>query len=566
MRRSLVVGFAVLAVCVLPSVILAAWIPDGSPVSTAANAQSSPAITPDGFGGVIIAWEDYRSGTDRDIYAQRMDAGGTALWATNGVAISTDLLDQLAPAIIGDGAGGAIITWHDQSDSTFDIYAQKIDVFGVVQWSTNGIPVSAAVDNQLSPVIVTDGFGGAIIVWEDYRAGTNANVYGQRVDASGAVLWTPDGAPISIASDDQLAPQIAPTDQSGVIVTWQDYQGGMDADIYAQKLDALGNALWTSSGVPITLATDDQLSPAITSDGQNGAIITWYDYQSGTSLDIYSQRVDALGNVQWVSNGISLSSTTNIQLSPRIVSDNQGGAIVTWYEYLTGADYDIYTQRVDSLGNLLWTSSAVAMTTAIDLQFSPEVVTDDNEGAIVTWVDYRSGFNFDIYAQRVDDAGTVLWAADGDLVSAAVEDQTRSAIAPDGHGSAIVTWKDDRSGLSADVYAQRAGASVVGANNVSAAGSLRLSNRPNPFLGTTEVAFHLSEPSRVEFEIVVLAGKLIYKRVWPKLPGGPQAISFRGRDREGRELATGIYLYRISATGLTTGARVSEVRKMVRLR
>jgi hypothetical protein len=65
----------------------------------------------------------------------------------------------------------------------------------VVQWLANGVPISTAANYQQSPTIVSDGGGGAIITWFDYRSGTNYAIYAQRIDASGALGDPPTGVP-----------------------------------------------------------------------------------------------------------------------------------------------------------------------------------------------------------------------------------------------------------------------------------------------------------------------------------------------------------------------------------
>ena len=130
---------------ILPlTLVLAAWLPvpaamaawphdpnNGNlPVCTAANNQISPMIVPDGAGGAIVTWHDYRSGSNYDVYAQRVSVAGVPLWTTDGVALSTAAADQLFPAIVPDGAGGAIVAWQDYRNGTPDIYAQRVDRFG----------------------------------------------------------------------------------------------------------------------------------------------------------------------------------------------------------------------------------------------------------------------------------------------------------------------------------------------------------------------------------------------------------------------------------------------------
>jgi hypothetical protein len=544
---------------------LADWTLNGAPVTTAPNNQGSPRITPDGSGGVIMIWEDQRTGTDFDVYAQRMDGSGKVLWTTDGVSLSTAPNDQRAPNLIGSSQGGAIATWQDDQGGTgFDIKAQLLNGWGNALWTVNGVPLSAAADNQLQPVIASDGQDGAIVAWEDYRS-IDSDIIAQRVDANGTVLWTADGVPISTAGDDQLAPALIPDGLGGAIITWQDYRSGTSFDIYVQRVDASGNTLWEAGGIPLSTAPNDQLSPKIVSDDQGGAVVAWYDNQSGTTLEIYAQRIDATGTVSWALNGVALTASTRLQLSPTLASDGLGGAVVAWYEYQSGANYDVYAQRVSASGVLLWTSDGAVASAAGGLQFSPTIVTDAQNGAVVAWDDNRSGTNFDIYSQRIDSSGVALWTLDGTGVSMAAGDQTRAVIAP-GMTSAIIAWEDRRNGLTSDIYAQQAGMSTVGIEMPFDSGTLLVSNQPNPFTRSTEIRFQLSESSRVNLCVATSAGRLVYKQQWSELSPGWWAIPFDGHDCYGRALSSGVYLYRVSAAGMMTGTASVHTRKMVRLR
>ena len=55
---------------------------------------------------------------------------------------------------------------------------------------------------------------------------------------------------------------------------------------------------------------------------------------------------------QWVPDGVALCTTPDLipDLYPKIVSDRAGGAIVTWMDYRNGANWDIYAQLVNAMG------------------------------------------------------------------------------------------------------------------------------------------------------------------------------------------------------------------------
>jgi len=167
------------------------WNANGVLICSAAYHQTMPVGISDGSGGATVAWIDGRNG-DSDIYAQRISAAGAAQWTSNGVAICAAQRRQswgsgLIPTrkIVGDGIGGAIITWQDGRDSGDDnIYAQRINASGTVQWAEDGVAVCTAANGQSYPALVS-GAGGVIISWQDYRSGSSIDIYAQRVTKEG---------------------------------------------------------------------------------------------------------------------------------------------------------------------------------------------------------------------------------------------------------------------------------------------------------------------------------------------------------------------------------------------
>src|SRR5712664_2056878 len=126
------------------------------------------------------------------------------------------------PAITSDGAGGAIVTWYDNRSGNWDIYAQRVNAEGVPQWTADGVALCTAANNQFDPTIASDGAGGAIVTWNDFRSGSGFDIYAQRVNAAGVPQWTVDGVALCTATNDQWRPMIAPDGAGGAIVTWYD--------------------------------------------------------------------------------------------------------------------------------------------------------------------------------------------------------------------------------------------------------------------------------------------------------------------------------------------------------
>ena len=110
------------------------------PVCTAEHIQEFPFVVTDGAGGVIAIWHDVRNG-NRDIYAQRINAEGEMQWSLNGIAVYAGEHEQGWPVAVSDGAGGAIIAWGDGRNNRLDIYAQRVDANGKILWDTAGVQV-----------------------------------------------------------------------------------------------------------------------------------------------------------------------------------------------------------------------------------------------------------------------------------------------------------------------------------------------------------------------------------------------------------------------------------------
>lgn len=419
------------------------WTTNGIIICNETYYQEMPQIISDGYGGAIIAWEDRRTASYINIYAQRIDSDGNALWDPNGTVICSASWGQVRVQLCSDGLGGAIITWDDSRGPTYDIYAQRIDSAGNVKWTLDGEEICTEVEDQKYVQICSDGVGGAIITWEDYRVLPGRQIWAQRIDQNGNVLWDANGTLIRAPGGH---PQIINNGMGAAIITCA------QRDVWAQKIALNGTVLWGADGIDICDEDGTQTIPHLCSDGSGGAIITWGDARTGTFIwDVYAQRVASNGTVLWTLNGSAICTEIGSQGNARICSDDSGGAIITWTDTRAGG-YDIYAQKIDSAGNVKWTLNGSAICTAYESQIEIQLCHDGYGGSIIVWRDYRNGNDWDVYAQWVDTDGNVELMG-GMLICNATDDQYNPQICSDGSGGAFITWEDHRFSHS-DVYAQ----------------------------------------------------------------------------------------------------------------
>jgi hypothetical protein len=379
------------------------WTLYGLNICNSANAQKNSTIVEADNGSAIITWEDRRAG-NHDIYAQKIDSSGNVLWTTNGVAVCNKTTSQQSPKIVSDNAGGAIIVWEDSLNFYWDIYAQRINAAGALVWPAGGVAVCSSPNIQTNSRIEADGLGGAIITWQDKRNNVDYDIYAQKLDASGAAQWTADGVVICNAINTQNNPRIEPDGANGAIIGWTDKRNAIDNNIFTQRINASGGVQWAANGISVCNASNNQSAIDMKYIGSTGVVFCWKDERSGIN-EIYTQFVSLLGNDQLMTNGIKLSAALK-SLSPNVVSDGSGGAIVAWQDSTTLGWWDITSQKLNSLGAIQWQSGGVVVCDANDNQEYASQISDGNGGAIYAWEDRRNASHYDIYVHHLYSSGT----------------------------------------------------------------------------------------------------------------------------------------------------------------
>jgi len=555
-----ILGVLFAAALLVPSIAISQWSSDpkvNNLISNAANDQVNSVSVSDGSGGAIITWQDKRNG-NYDIYAQRVSANGVVQWTTNGVAICLVDSDQVDPAIISDGSGGAIIAWQDKRSGNYDIYAQHVNANGELQWSpSTGDSVCKVVFDQINIAMVSDGNGGALLAWEDYRSNAGpglADIYTQKVNATGESQWIANGIGVCTQAAAQHGPKIISDGSGGAFLTWYDHRAG-NYDIYAQRVSTGGGLVGIADGVAVCTSGTDQTNPDICTDGAGGAIIVWQDFRSTTDIDIWVQRMSPAVAIMWPVDGVVMNNNVAYaQINPKIVSDGAGGAVMTWEDFRTGITSDIYAQRVDPTGVVAtgWNVNGVAVCVSAGNQSHPQIISDSSHGAIITWVDKRDSSTnnntYDVYTSRITGSFALPWTANGVPICTADSTQTNPTAVCDESGGAIIAWQDNRSGHY-DIYASRvfqSGSTPVEIVGMTPTVFALLQNYPNPFNPSTKIRYSLEKAAQVSLKIYNVLGLEVVTLVNGRQEAGSYTVPFN--TNEGRlNLSSGVYFCRLEA-------------------
>ena len=162
------------------------------PVCTVAGSQLHSIVIksyPDS--GYIIFWEDSRTtGNSTDIYAQKFDKYGAALWAVNGVPVATGPgVEQIAPSsnadyrnyshAVTDSAGGFFISYQATTQigsyNRTGVAVQYINVAGNAMFPDAGLiiaqPLISDNNDYGMPQLVADGKNGFFVSYARYTGG-----------------------------------------------------------------------------------------------------------------------------------------------------------------------------------------------------------------------------------------------------------------------------------------------------------------------------------------------------------------------------------------------------------
>ncbi len=276
----------------------------------------------DGAGGLLAAMPYYDAAVtgSKDIGIFRYAADGTRPWGDTVQPLVIAARDQVDVQVIADGAGGMLLTWTDPRFATHssDIYAHRVTGSGArdPRWGFYGNIICDANGTQSQPRMVSDGNGGAWIVWLDQGASVDgdlrySHVFGDGTLASG---FTTAGRALCDASGAQSEAALAGDGAGGLFVVWRDDRSGT-ADIYAQHIGANGltAAGWETSGRAICVAAGVQDQPAIGAIGAGRVVLAWRDARTTTPRIYTTALFDAstTGVTPGASNGLLLAPLTS---------------------------------------------------------------------------------------------------------------------------------------------------------------------------------------------------------------------------------------------------------------
>lgn len=564
---------------------------DGKTVSTLSGSKHNPVAITDSSGNVYVLWKNFIDKKASHLYLQKLSKNGNRLFSDHGLIISDTRLEivdysidlnidgsicimyimrepglagdymigyklldssgtvknvvadpivyksnssKSKAAVIADYEGGTFFFWLENLLGKSVIRAFYVDENNIKKWGNEPVNISSILDNVLN--FSVNRFGNSVHISFQYQ-GQKKEINHQIITRNGFLPWGKDIKRVTSLAGNQLNPQSVVID-STVYVTWtNDYLN--DKNIYIQKFDKTGKPIWRKDGIPLINIKGEQFGQKIISDGKGNLIIAWLDRRIDSALcNIYAQKIDANGNMIWDSLSVVLGAFYNSQKSYlNLVPDCSGGAIVVFKELREGKN-EISAHKVFDTGTY---ASQI-------FGFKADV---ENGKVKISWYSANESQNviYDIERTAQSDTGLTDWFYVATL---------------EAHSSRTVNYYElyDEPNLNGTLYyriIQKDGNKLsavhepVKVNFLESASSIVLAqNSPNPFTDSTIISFYLPVEEDVTLEFFNSSAELIKELPKQKYSAGVHEVLFTNEN-----LDPGIYFYRFKAGDYI------EVKKMV---
>lgn len=325
-----------------------------------------PRMVPDGSGGVLVAWlgvaqewlGSLPSWPNPRVVVQRVTATGARIWGEDGVTVREARGACTIPAIVADGNGGALVFWGqwNPAGTRIRIHGQHVAESGDAMWAVDGMAVSTGAFDRVPESVpadggwiwasyhtaiaaVSDGESGAILAWAG-ATGADLNIFATRVAPDGALPWHGDLA-VCTASGEQATVEATEWHPGGAVIAWRDGREGADVGIFVQGIDKHGRSRWDADGAPIAVGTGERGPVRVVSDGRQGNYLVWGDPTGGGR--VYGMRLLHSGRPApgWAPNGELVSRVAEpdygASISLDLVDGGNGTAIAAWTSWRRGS-------------------------------------------------------------------------------------------------------------------------------------------------------------------------------------------------------------------------------------
>jgi len=376
---------------------------------------------------------------DYFLRVQLLSNGGIKLLGDSGVVINRRKSGSATYVISActDAEDNLIIGFQYQRGGELLALLSKVTTKGKLPWGEFGIDLGPG----LSPSVAALSNGDVAVAWN------NDNIINYQKVTSAGILW-PAAKEITASPNGVTRPQVVPLTDSSFGIVYQQKTGLFSSNLYEQRFDNDGNAVW---GAPV------QLSDYITSTFHSYSVlsnddITYIGYYANPDgqnrFDGFVQKVNGDGALPWGLNGSSFAAYSTVT-DPYIFevniaynqSDNYIWAVSTLSDF-NQFEYGIAVQKFDmATGQKLLGDNGK---TVFDISANSERQVGNlslcSDGPLFLFYDITNK----LYATGLNADGNFAWPGDKTEIGSTINAKSRYGFTPVNLEQAVAVWQEDR--------------------------------------------------------------------------------------------------------------------------
>ena len=303
------------------------------------NDQGIARVGSNANGDFVVTWTDIGTlpGGGYQVYARRFNSTGVPQGGN--ISVNTYTTDtQAVSSVALDSTGNFVVVWRSigQDGADFGVFGQLFNNTGAkvgAEFQVNQQTTGAQRDVR----VARRPTGEFMVVWRSPQDDQGGAIMARRYQANG----TPVAGEFQVNTRElgyQYQPDAAYFSNGDAIVVWTSYgQDGSNAGVYGQRLDASGAKLGPEFNVnTYTPGFQGRPSVAVGPDG-DFAVIWQSAGQDGSDLAIRAQQFDPTGKRLGVELPVN-NFTTGLQGAPHVTAQPNGQYVAVWDSPTDGDD------------------------------------------------------------------------------------------------------------------------------------------------------------------------------------------------------------------------------------
>lgn len=336
------------------------WGANGVALSSGTGYEANPTVAATSDGYAVVTWIFAQN--PYKIYMQKLDVAGNKMWGATPKIYNSATEGYNNPIVVASDSGSVIVvhkvTVGNFPAQTVKLAAQKFNAAGEPKLGTGGVWIQSLgkVMAFTAQFVAPDGAGGAVIAWHDDRNSINLqSAWVQRIRADGTLAFPANGSEAATTGSIHKWNPVAGkyTGSDDVVVFWRYTNSDQNQEgLAAQKFNAFGTRQWTDNGVTLTPMSNTYNVIGYDMATTHDAAYFIYNRGNSVGLDntIQGLYLNSSGTNVWT-NPVALSSLVSDKGRLQMVKGPGDAGLAFWRDgRLDG--YGIYGQKINTNGAL----------------------------------------------------------------------------------------------------------------------------------------------------------------------------------------------------------------------